>query len=143
MCHFYHTPKNNNAPTIISFWCLQSSTPSHMITHLKQVKRHTWPSSMSLCMPGLSCSVLLVLLMERLCDLRFCLTWRAAALFPLSTGITPQWRPPTRFLPETEQTDDRFVPSHWKITCRLFIAEEPIRGFDRVFYVLNDFLLFQ
>lgn len=61
--------------------------------HLKQVKQHTWPSSMSLCMPGLSCSVLFVLLMERLCDLRFCLTWRAAALFPLSTGITPQWRP--------------------------------------------------
>ncbi len=73
----------------------------------RRQKQRTCPSSMSLCMPGLSCSVLLVLLMERLCDLRFCLTWRAAALFPLSTGITPQWRPTTHFLPETEQSHGR------------------------------------
>lgn len=62
---------------------------AHVSFRNKDKKQRTCPSSMSLCMPGLSCSVLLVLLMERLCDLRFCLTWRAAALFPLSTGITP------------------------------------------------------
>lgn len=44
---------------------------------------------MSLCRPERSCSVLLVLRMDRLWDFLFCLAWRAAALLPLSTGIPP------------------------------------------------------
>lgn len=49
----------------------------------------TCPSSMSLCRPERSCSVLLVLRIDRLWDFLFCLAWRAAALLPLSTGIPP------------------------------------------------------
>ncbi|TNN59456.1 hypothetical protein EYF80_030371 [Liparis tanakae] len=49
----------------------------------------TCASSMSLCRPKRSCSVLLVLRIERLWDFLFCLAWRAAALLPLSTGIPP------------------------------------------------------
>lgn len=48
----------------------------------------TWPSSISLCNPDLSCSELLVLRIERLWDFRFCLAWRAVAQLPLSVGIT-------------------------------------------------------
>jgi len=43
---------------------------------------------MSLCSPARSCSELLVLRIERLCDLRFCFAWRADAQLPLSMGIT-------------------------------------------------------
>lgn len=48
----------------------------------------TCPSNMSLCSPARSCSELLVLRIERLCDLRFCFAWRADAQLPLSIGIT-------------------------------------------------------
>lgn len=90
-------------------WIYTWSYSSHRRNEDKE--QPTCPSSMSLCMPGLSCSVLLVLLMERLCDLRFCLTWRAAALFPLSTGITPQWRPlHTSYLKLSKHTAG-FAPS--------------------------------
>jgi len=102
LCHsfLYVWGRNTRSNTRVSCSVLNHKlqpwiyTWSYKFTLKKQKKQQpTCPSSMSLCMPGRSCSVLLVLLMERLCDLRFCLTWRAAALFPLSTGITPQWRP--------------------------------------------------
>lgn len=48
----------------------------------------TCPSSMSLCRPERSCSVLLVRRMDRLWDFLFCFAWRAAALLPLS-GMMP------------------------------------------------------
>ncbi len=107
LCHSWlFTWAWQHAHTILFIkWKPPGSIRAH--ASFRRQKQRTCPSSMSLCMPGLSCSVLLVLLMERLCDLRFCLTWRAAALFPLSTGITPQWRPTTHFLPETEQSHGR------------------------------------
>lgn len=55
--------------------------------HIVTEKVFTCPSSMSLCRPERSCSVLLVLRIDRLWDFLFCLAWRAAALLPLSTGI--------------------------------------------------------
>lgn len=49
----------------------------------------TCDSSSSLCGPERSCSVLLVLRMDKLWDFLFCLAWRAAALLAVSTGIAP------------------------------------------------------
>lgn len=70
------------------FQYLSSSHRKH-ITVMQIPKHHlTCPSNMSLCSPARSCSELLVLRIERLCDLRFCFAWRADAQLPLSIGIT-------------------------------------------------------
>lgn len=73
----------------------------------------TCPSNMSLCSPARSCSELLVLRIERLCDLRFCFAWRADAQLPLSIGITSK-----KQLHRDPYDKLRTSITHYKLPCQ-------------------------
>jgi len=88
----------------------------------------TCASSMSLCRPKRSCSVLLVLRMERLWDFLFCLAWRAAALLPLSTGISPS-KPDANRSEGTKEDEIHSVGKHERRPKRSAVALRP-RGDD-------------
>lgn len=93
----------------------------------------TCPSSMSLCRPERSCSVLLVRRIDRLWDFLFCFCWRAAALLPLSTGIAASKTRCNHSLKEEKSQERRwlkgqvtkglvemicFTPRHrWQLCC--------------------------
>lgn len=80
----------------------------------------TCPSSISRGRPSLSCSELLVLRMERLWDLRFCLAWRAAEQLPLSVGITsPRWSPSHSCNKlDKNRKNKHFISDHGKLKWR-------------------------